>query len=65
MAIHLQEEWVHTSRKRDFSVKIHSSCIHNSQEVKPIQIFLNKNVGKQIMVFDTIQQEKGMHMQDG
>ena len=42
--------------KKDLHMKVHSSYIHNRQEVRTIQTLSNKSTGKQTVVFGTTQQ---------
>ena len=49
---------VQKKKKKKKKKKTNSSCIHYSQEVKRIQISLNKSMGKQIVVFGTISNKR-------
>ena len=44
------------SREKNLYLKAHGSCIHSSQEVKAVQISLNRDMGKQIVAFVSTQQ---------
>ena len=47
---------VQEKKKKDLYLRAHGSCIHSSQEVKAVQISLNRNMGEQIAAFGSTQQ---------